>query len=101
MMSTLVSAGIGVVTVTSTCAAPGMVPDKVVIRKLLLELEALADCACVFGAGNALRGSEVPGCGVLGLVDMNLWGAGSGSLVRSICTGVAGVSCAGVFGVLP
>jgi len=54
MMSTLVSAGIGVVTVTSTCAALGAVPDKVVIRKLLLELEALADCACVFGAGIAL-----------------------------------------------
>ena len=43
MMSTLASAGMGVVTTTSTCAALGAVPGRVAMRKLLLELEALAD----------------------------------------------------------
>ena len=70
MMSTLVSAGMGVVTVTSTCAALGTAPVRVVILKLLLELDALVDRACCCGAGIALEGSGVPVCGVLGFGGM-------------------------------
>ena len=62
MMSTLVSAGIGVVTVTSTFAALGTAPVRVVILKLLQELDALA--------GIALLGSGVPVGGVFGLGGM-------------------------------
>ena len=70
MMSTLVSAGMGVVTVTSTCAALGTAPVRVVILKLLLELDALVDRACCCDAGIALLGSGVPVCGVFGFGDM-------------------------------
>ena len=83
MMSTLVSAGMGVVTMTSTCAALGAVPGRVAMRKLLLELEALAGCACAFCAGMDSGGSGFSG--------KILWGAGSGSPVRSICAGAANV----------
>ena len=68
MMSTLVSAGMGVVTMTSTCAVLSAVPGRAVMLKLLLELEALAGCACGFCAGMGLGGSAVPGCVVLGLL---------------------------------
>ena len=66
--STLVSAGMGVVTTTSTCAVLSAVPGRAVMRKLLLELEALACCACGFCAGMVLAGSGVPGGVVLGLL---------------------------------
>ena len=84
MMSTLVSAGMGVVTMTSTCAVLGAVPCRVAMRKLLLELEALAGCACGFCAGMGLGGSDFSG--------KNLRGGGSGSPVRSICAGGASVA---------
>ena len=99
MMSTLVSAGMFVVTVTSTCAALGTAPVRVVIWKLLLELDALVDRACCCGAGIALKGSGVPVCGVLALGGTKTWGVGSGSRVRSTCSGFADVACAGVVGV--
>ena len=99
MMSTLVSAGMGVVTLTSTCAALGTAPVRVVIWKLLVELDALVDRACCCGAGIALTSHEVPVCGVLGFGGMKTWDVGSGSRVRSTCSGFADVACAGVVGV--
>ena len=79
MMSTLVSAGVGVVTVTSTCAALGTAPAREVMLKLLLGLDALVDRACCCGAGIALEGSRSPVCGVLGCGGMKTWDVGSGS----------------------
>ena len=90
MMSTLVSSGAGVVTMTSTFAALGTAPVRVVILKLLQELDALA--------GIALLGIGVPVGGDFELGDMKKWGEASGSLVRSNCSGFASAACAGVVG---
>ena len=87
VMSILVSAGMGVVTATSTCVVLSVAPGKGVMQKLLLlELEVVACCACSFCAGLVLAGSGVPGGVVLGLlIEVKiLW---SGSRVRSICVG--------------
>ena len=91
MMSTLVSAGVGVVTATCTCAVLSAEPGRAVMPKLLLELDAIACCACDFCAGLVLAGSGVPGG-----VDLDLFkdvkilcGAESGRRVRWICTGAA------------
>ena len=49
VMSTLVSAGMGVVTATSTCVVLSVAPGRGVMQKLLLlELGAVACCACNF-----------------------------------------------------
>ena len=84
MMSTLVSSGAGVVTMTSIFAALGTAPVRAVIEKLLLELVALVDGACCCGAGIALLGSGVPVGGVFELVGMKTLVGASGSLVESI-----------------
>ena len=72
MMSTLVSAGMGVVTVTSTCAALGTAPVRVVILKLLLELDALVGRACCCDGGIALLGSGAPIGGAFELGNMKM-----------------------------
>ena len=68
MMSTLVSAGMGVVTATSTCVVLSAAPGRAVMQKLLLELEAVACCACGVCAGMVLAGSGVHGGVVVGLL---------------------------------
>ena len=92
VMSILVSAGMGVVTATSTCVVLGVAPGRGVMQKLLLlELEVVACCGCCFCAGLVLAGSGVPGGVDLDLLrDVRiLCGAESGRRVRWICSGAA------------
>jgi len=91
MMSTLVSAGVGVVTATCTSAVPNAEPGRVDMAKLLLELDAIACRACGLSAGMVLAGSGVPGGVDLDLLRevKILCGAESGWRVRWICAGAA------------
>ena len=91
MMSTLVSAGVGVVTATCTCAVLSAEPGRVVMPNLLLELDAIACRACDFCAGVVLAGSGVPGGVDLDLLRevKILCGAESGWRVRWVCAGAA------------
>ena len=84
VMSTLVSAGVGVVTATCTCAVQSADPGRAVMPNLLLELDAIACCACDSCAGLVLAGSGVPGGVDLDLLrDVRiLRGAESGRRVR-------------------
>ena len=91
VMSTLVSAGVGVVTATCTCAVLSAEPGRAVMPTLLMELDAIACCACDLCAGLVLAGSGVPGGVDLDLLrDVKiLCGAASGWRVRWICAGAA------------
>ena len=91
VMSTLVSAGVGVVAATCTCAVASAEPGRVDNAKLLLEFERMACRACGLSAGLVLAGS-----GVFGGVDLALLrevkilcGAESGRRVRCGCAGAA------------
>ena len=77
VMSTLVSADVGVDTATSTCVVPSPAPGRGDMLKLLL-LE-------LWPVGMVLAGTGVPGGVVFGLLmdDRILW---SGARVRSSCS---------------
>jgi len=66
--STLVSAGVGVVAATCTCAVASAEPGRVDKAKLLLELEGMACRACGLSAGLVSAGSGVFGGADLALL---------------------------------